>query len=39
MLGDEERVFLVPRSDGDFASVGTVAQVVERLQIPAARRP
>ncbi len=32
--GDSERVFLVPRSDEHFASVGTVARVAERLQIP-----
>jgi ATP-dependent Lon protease len=33
-IGEEERVFLVPRSGEHFASVGTVARVVERLQIP-----
>ena len=33
-VGEEERVFLVPRSGEHFASVGTVARVVERLQIP-----
>jgi ATP-dependent Lon protease len=33
-VGEEERVFLVPRSGEHFASVGTVAQVVERLRIP-----
>jgi ATP-dependent Lon protease len=33
-VGDEERVFLVPRSDEHFASVGTVARVAERLRIP-----
>ncbi len=33
-VGDEERVFLVPRSGEHFASVGTVARVVERLRIP-----
>src|SRR5687767_5755621 len=32
--GDEERVLLVPRTDGDFAGVGTVADVVERMRIP-----
>ena len=32
--GDSERVFLVPRSDEHFASVGTVARVAERLRIP-----
>ncbi len=33
-VGEEERVFLVPRSGEHFASVGTVARVVERLRIP-----
>jgi len=33
-VGDEERVFLVPRTGEHFASVGTVARVAERLQIP-----
>jgi ATP-dependent Lon protease len=32
--GAEERVLLVPRMDGEFASVGTVANVVERMSIP-----
>ena len=32
--GEEERVLLVPRIDGEFASVGTVADVVERMRIP-----
>src|SRR4051812_12814936 len=29
-VGDEDRVFLVPRSDGEFARIGVVAEVVER---------
>jgi ATP-dependent Lon protease len=33
-VGDDERVFIVPRSGDQFASVGTVARVVERLRIP-----
>jgi ATP-dependent Lon protease len=33
-VGEEERVFLVPRSGEHFASVGTVARVAERLRIP-----
>ena len=32
--GEEERVLLVPRTDGEFAGVGTVANVVERMSIP-----
>ncbi len=33
-LGEEERVLLVPRSDGEFASVGVVAEVLERMRVP-----
>jgi ATP-dependent Lon protease len=33
-VGDEERVLLVPRHDGDFAAVGTVAEVVEHVRLP-----
>src|SRR5436190_319268 len=33
-VGVDDRVFLVPRSAAEFASVGTVARVVERAQIP-----
>jgi ATP-dependent Lon protease len=29
-VGDEDRVFLLPRSDGEFARVGVVAEVIER---------
>ena len=32
--GDEERVFLLPRQDGEFGRVGVVAEVVERAQLP-----
>jgi ATP-dependent Lon protease len=32
--GDEERVLLVPRTEGEFAGVGTVADVVDRMRIP-----
>jgi ATP-dependent Lon protease len=28
-VGDEDRVFLLPRSDGEFARVGVVAEVIE----------
>src|ERR687883_1338958 len=37
-VGDEERVLLVPRHDGDFASVGTVAEVVDRVRLPGGAR-
>jgi ATP-dependent Lon protease len=32
--GDEERVLLVPRHESDYASVGTVAEVVDRVRLP-----
>ena len=31
---DEKRVFLVPRHENDFASVGTVAEVIETARLP-----
>jgi ATP-dependent Lon protease len=33
-VGDEERVLLVPRHDNDYAQVGTVAEVLERVRLP-----
>src|ERR687892_437775 len=33
-VGDEERVVLVPRKGEDFAGVGTVANVAERVRLP-----
>src|SRR6185295_19591797 len=33
-VGDEERVFLVPRHGRDYASVGVVAHVAERVRLP-----
>src|SRR5207245_8903513 len=33
-VGDEERVLLVPRHEGDYAKVGTVAQVADRVRLP-----
>src|SRR3954465_7242398 len=32
--GDEDRVFLLPRQDGEFGRIGVVAEVVERAQLP-----
>ncbi|MDQ6841552.1 MAG: endopeptidase La [Actinomycetota bacterium] len=32
--GDEEKVFLVPRHQNEFASVGTVAEVSDRVRLP-----
>ena len=36
--GDEERVLLVPRKGDEFASVGTVAEVSERMRLPGGAR-
>ena len=33
-VGDEERVLLVPRHDGEYAKVGTVAEVADRVRLP-----
>jgi ATP-dependent Lon protease len=33
-VGDEERVLLVPRHEGEYARVGTVAEVAERVRLP-----
>ena len=33
-MGDEDRVLLVPRHDGEYAKVGTVAEVGDRLRLP-----
>jgi ATP-dependent Lon protease len=37
-VGDEERVVLVPRHEDAFASVGTVAEVVEQVRLPGGGR-
>jgi ATP-dependent Lon protease len=37
-VGTEERVVLVPRKGEEFASVGTVADVVERVRLPGGGR-
>src|SRR3954471_14838177 len=33
-VGDAQRVFLVPRHGAEFGSVGTVAEVADRMKIP-----
>src|SRR5881296_2654299 len=33
-VADEERVLLVPRHGGEYAKVGTVAEVTERVRLP-----
>src|SRR3954454_20592213 len=37
-VGDEERVLLVPRHGDEFASVGTVADVVDHVRLPGGGR-
>jgi ATP-dependent Lon protease len=37
-VGDDDRVLLVPRHDGDFARVGTVAEVAEQVRLPGGGR-
>ncbi|HEU4702728.1 MAG TPA: endopeptidase La [Conexibacter sp.] len=37
-VGDEQRVLLVPRHDGAFANVGTVADVSEHVRLPGGGR-
>ena len=33
-VGDEERVLLVPKHEGEYAAVGTVARVTDRVRLP-----
>src|SRR3989440_5292985 len=33
-VGEEDRVFLVPRHENQFGTVGTVAEVVDRVRLP-----
>src|SRR5215218_9912717 len=37
-VGEESRVVLVPRADDAFATVGTVAEVAERVRLPGGPR-
>src|SRR3989454_1440030 len=37
-VGNDDRVFLVPRHGGDYASVGVVAEVVDRVRLPGGGR-
>src|SRR5438270_12513419 len=36
--GEEDRVLLVPRHENDFAAVGTVAEVTDRVRLPGGAR-
>ena len=37
-VGSEERVLLVPRHENDYARVGTVAEVTDRIRLPGGGR-
>src|SRR6266513_598143 len=37
-VGEEERVLLVPRHGQEFASVGTIAEVADRVRLPGGAR-
>jgi ATP-dependent Lon protease len=37
-VGDDERVLVVPRHGSDFAKVGTIARVTERVRLPGGGR-
>jgi ATP-dependent Lon protease len=36
--GDEERVLLVPRHEQEFAAIGTVAEITDRVRLPGGAR-
>src|SRR5919199_4646195 len=36
--GDEDRVLLVPRHEGEYARVGTIARVAGRVRLPGGAR-
>src|ERR1019366_9016029 len=36
--GDEERVLLVPRHEKEFAAIGTVAEITDRVRLPGGGR-
>jgi ATP-dependent Lon protease len=37
-VGDEDRVLLVPRHESEYAAVGTVAEVTDRVRLPGGAR-
>src|SRR6187551_2794601 len=37
-VGDEERVLLVPQHENEYAAVGTVAEVTDRIRLPGGGR-
>src|ERR1700690_3280934 len=36
--GDEERVLLVPRHESEFAAIGTVAEITDKVRLPGGGR-
>src|SRR4029079_17248159 len=36
--GDEDRVLLVPRHEGEYARVGTIARVAQKVRLPGGAR-
>src|ERR687895_952902 len=37
-VGDEQRVLLIPRHETEFAAVGTIAEVTDRVRLPGGAR-
>src|SRR5919204_6416364 len=37
-VGEDERVLLVPRHEQEFASIGTIAEVADRVRLPGGAR-
>src|ERR671914_486703 len=37
-VGDEDRVLLIPRHDNEFAKVGTIAEITDRVRLPGGAR-
>ncbi|HEX5898328.1 MAG TPA: LON peptidase substrate-binding domain-containing protein, partial [Solirubrobacteraceae bacterium] len=37
-VGDDDRVLLVPRHEGEYAAVGTIARVTDRVRLPGGAR-
>src|SRR5918998_4646909 len=37
-VGDDDRVLLIPRHDQEFAKVGTIAEVTDRVRLPGGAR-
>src|SRR5918994_4684687 len=37
-IGEDDRVLLVPRHEGEFAKVGTIAEVTDTVRLPGGAR-